>query len=119
MSGSGDPGTGGAAYAPLRPFIWNPLEDMVELYRAEQSPLADEIEETLQDLVVAHEVIRVGSGEPRSAPAPSLPALRHGDDVVTGEEALRSYLESLQELMEDWGRFQSDSCQLDRNGRVC
>ena len=94
---------------------------MVELYRTAESHLADEIEEGLRDLVIAYRAFVVDpTGEAESpVPVAALPALRHDEDVITGEAALRAYLESLDELMEDWGRFQSDACILDRNGRVC
>lgn len=92
---------------------------MVELYRTKESLLADEVEEALRDMVIAYEVVTVEPGQPAPVPATELPVLRHDEDVVSGEEALRSYLESLRELMEDWGRFQSDGCYVDRHGRVC
>ena len=93
---------------------------MIELYRRSVSPLADEIEEDLRDMVAAYRTIVV-EGRAGSSPVAEaeLPALRDGADVVTGEDALRRHLASLRRLLEDWGRFQSDACHTDRDGRVC
>lgn len=90
---------------------------MVELYRPPHSRLADEVEETLRDIVIAHRVVVVepGTAAPVSGP---LPALRH-DDVVTGEAEIRDYLEKLRRLMEDWSMFQSDACYVGRDGSIC
>ena len=94
---------------------------MVELYRTADSPLADEVEAALQDMVAAYRTIPVDPDRPEAAPVPpdALPAVRDGDEVVTGEDALRQYLASLRRLLEDWGRFQSDACHVGRDGRVC
>jgi hypothetical protein len=94
---------------------------MIELYRAPASPLADEIEEALREVVVAHRVVTVGPGTGERGPVPeeALPALREGDEVVTGEAGIRAYLASLRALMEDWNGAQADVCHMDRKGRLC
>lgn len=91
---------------------------MVELFRTADSPLADEIVEALRDMVIAHRVHVVADGD--TVPGGGgLPVLRHDGDVVSGEAPLRAYVETLRRLMDDWGRFQSDSCYVGPDGRTC
>lgn len=94
---------------------------MVELFRTPDSPLAGEVEAALQEMVIGYRVVVVDPAHAEASPVPvdALPALRHGDDVVTGEAALRAYLASLRDLMQDWVGFGADACMTDRHGRVC
>ena len=90
---------------------------MILLYRPALSPLADELEEALQKIVIAHRVVRVPDGE--SPAGVVLPAMRDGETWVTGERSLWDYVEDLARLMEDWDRYTSDSCFLERDGSIC
>ncbi len=67
--------------------------------------------------MIAHRVVRVPDDE--SAPAVNLPAMRDGEKWVTGEEPLMEYVEELARLMEDWDRYTSDSCFVERDGSIC
>lgn len=91
---------------------------MVTLYRRPIDPWADEIEEALDTMVIAHEVEHV---EETALPGTisELPALHDDDEVVTGESALRSHLQNLRDLMADWNRFQSDACYVEDDGSTC
>lgn len=90
---------------------------MILLYRPTLSPLADEIEEALLKIVIAHRVVRVPEDE--SPPAVALPAMQDGENWVTGEESLREYVEDLARLMADWDRYTSDSCFIEDDGTIC
>lgn len=89
---------------------------MIELYRTEApSPLADRVEESLRTLVVAHAVRVVGPGE---LPGGTGPSIIDGDRVV-GPSDLDLYLEQLRVVVEQWNRFQGDTCYLNDDGTVC
>jgi hypothetical protein len=92
---------------------------MITFYRPPDDPWADEIQEALDEMVIAHETETVA--DPASLPddVPDLPALRDDGEVVTGEAALREHLDHLRDLMADWDRFQSDACYVEDDGTVC
>jgi len=92
---------------------------MILLYRRPEDPWADEIQDTLDDLVIAYEVESVESEASLPSDVPELPALRDDEAVVTGEEALRNHLDDLRALMADWDRFQSDACYVEEDGSIC
>lgn len=92
---------------------------MVTLYRRPNDLWADEIQEALDEMVIAHETETIGDGATPPEDVPQLPALRDEGEVVTGERALRDHLGELRDLMADWNRFQSDACYIDEDGTVC
>lgn len=90
---------------------------MLQLYRSEGSPLADRIEEELQDMVAAYRVVFLGA--PSDAQLESVPAFRDGDRVICGKKNLEQHLKVLRKRIEAWSRFQSDTCYIDDDGEVC
>lgn len=87
---------------------------MIEVVRTADSSAADEIEERLQSLVVAHTVIVIDS-----APAGTdLPEIRDGATTATGT-AIPEFLDQLTRDVAEWSRFQSDTCYLEDDGSVC
>jgi len=92
---------------------------MIVLYRRPDDSWADEIEEALDEMVIAYETEAVENDASLPADVPELPALRDDGEVVTGETALRDHLDDLQDLMADWDRFQSDACYIEEDGSVC
>lgn len=92
---------------------------MIILYRQPDDQWADEIQEALDEMVIAYEtdVFATASAGPDDVPA--LPALRDDGEIVTEETALRKRLDKLRRLMQDWDRFQSDACYLEDDGSVC
>jgi glutathione S-transferase len=92
---------------------------MVTLYRRPDAPWADEIQEALNEMVIAYETEMVTNDAALPDDVPETPALRDDGDVVTGETALREHLEELRQLMSDWDRFQSDACYIEDDGTVC
>lgn len=96
---------------------------MITLYRQPESLLGDEVQEALEEIVIRHDVVTVSSlGElPKidSATVQELPALIDDGAVYTGREALERRVEKLRRLMGDWDRFQSDTCEIDDEGRIC
>jgi hypothetical protein len=92
---------------------------MVTLYRPPDDSWSDEIQDALDEMVIAYETEIIEAEAERPADVPSLPALRSDGEVVTGEAALRDHLDQLRALMADWDRFQSDACYIDDRGEVC
>ena len=100
---------------------------MITLYRAADCIRCDEVQETLRDLVVAHQVVEVGQNGNGERPTPlngalagqRLPVITDGDQVVSGEEAIHDYLADLTREMEQWRKFQTDACYIDDQGETC
>ncbi len=92
---------------------------MITFYRRPDDPWADEIQEALDEMVIAYETERVERKTTLPDDVPSLPALRDDGEVITGEAALRTHLDHLRDLMADWDRFQSDACYIEDDGTIC
>ena len=92
---------------------------MITLYRPPDDAWADEIQEALDDMVIAYETETIKDDRALPDDIPDLPALRDEDEIVTGEAALRDRLDELRDLMADWDRFQSDACYVEDDGSVC
>jgi hypothetical protein len=94
---------------------------MIELYRTQNDALGAEIEDGLQELVLAHRVILVEPEQPPdSLPANTpLPALRDEGQLITGSEALRAHLQYLTHVAFEWRKFQSDACYIHEDGGNC
>jgi hypothetical protein len=92
---------------------------MVTLYRRPDDAWADEIQQALDDMVIAYETELIADSATPPGDVPRLPALRDDEEVITGKEALRERLDALRSLMADWDRFQSDACYVEDDGSVC
>jgi hypothetical protein len=92
---------------------------MVTLYRRRDDPWADEIQEALDEMVIAHEIETIDDGASPPGDVPALPALRDEGEIVTGKANLQGHLDELRALMADWNRFQSDACYVEEDGSIC
>lgn len=94
---------------------------MIELFRTHNDALGAEIEDGLQELVLAHRVFVVEPGQqPASLPANTpLPALRDGKNLITGSEALRAHLEYLERVVVEWRKYESDACYINEGNDPC
>jgi len=92
---------------------------MITLYRRPDDPQADEIQEALDDMVIAYETETVEDAMPPPDDVPALPALRDDREVVTGASDVSDHLDHLRDLMADWDRFQSDACYVEDDGTIC
>lgn len=94
---------------------------MIRLYRKEDSEMANRIQESLKDIVIAHDVVIVHSKNelPNYLQQNDLPVLIDDKDVVSGEQALLNRIKILQKLMKDWDRFKSDACYVDDDINIC
>jgi glutaredoxin len=94
---------------------------MIELYRPVHCPDCTKIEETLKELVVAHKIITLESGQSMAklTPGTPLPAIKDNEQIFTGQAAIDAYLADLEKIVADWRRFQSDACYIDDDGKIC
>jgi len=92
---------------------------MITFYHRPDDAWASEIQQALDEMVIAYETETIGEGASPPEDVPGLPALRDDGDVITGETALREHLDHLRDLMANWNRFQSDACYVDEEGTVC
>ena len=94
---------------------------MIRLYRPEKCPSCADIEAKLKELVIAYQLITVGSEEqPDGLPADTpLPAITDDGKIFTGQPDISHYLGDLERFVTDWRRFQSDACYLDDDGETC
>ncbi len=94
---------------------------MIRLFRTKDSELADQVEEALQNMVIAHETVAVANKNelPDDLGNHSLPVLIDNGEAVSGEENLKIRLRELQGVMKQWDKFKSDACLIDDDGTVC
>ena len=92
---------------------------MITLYRRPDDPWADEIQDALDEMVIAYETETIENGATSPDDVPALPALRDEGEIVTGKADLRAHLDELRDLMADWDRFQSDACYVEEDGSIC
>lgn len=92
---------------------------MITLYRRAQDPTGSAIQAELEELVVAHEVEIAPHALDAFAGVPSLPAIVDGERVISGDDALRAYLDELVAWMGEWRKYQADACYIDDEGEVC
>ncbi|MEX0771618.1 MAG: hypothetical protein WEB89_06475 [Balneolales bacterium] len=88
---------------------------MITLHRKENDPDSDELEEKLNDLVLAFEAINHSSGD-----GGPLPYIEEGEKKVQGEKEIEEWLIGLQDEL-GWQRSLSgDACYIDpKTGKVC
>jgi hypothetical protein len=92
---------------------------MIVLYRRPDDAWADEVQDALDEMVIAYDTRIVHDPDDLPPDVPETPALRDDDEVVVGEDALRVHLDELRALMADWDRFQADACYVEADGSIC
>ncbi len=92
---------------------------MIELIRTRDSAEGAAVEDKLRELVVAHRVTTVESGQPSPLNGTPLPAIVDEDRIISGQDALQAYLAELSAEIEEWRRYQVDACYIDDNGEIC
>lgn len=86
---------------------------MIILYRRKDSKAADEVQETLEDLVLAHRVVDVDEEQPEDVPTDRpLPMLMEGDDAYSGEQ-IAALLDEIGIELTYERKFSADACYVD------
>ena len=86
---------------------------MITLYRQPENAAADEAQERLRELVLAHEVVVVNAERPAALPAGvALPVLVEGDDLYA-EHEMDAFLEKRSNRLRISRSMSADACFLD------
>lgn len=93
---------------------------MIQLYREPVSPEGDQIESALREMVVGYQRVDVTPADAVSLLGADvvLPAVKDGARITSGSEALKKYLDELEQFVHDWHTFQGDACYI-RDDREC
>ncbi len=94
---------------------------MITFYRPTDDRLADQVDEALVEMVIAHESIIVDSEYelPEIAKEHHLPVLIDNGEAISGEQDLKARLKELKRIMRLWDKFKSDACYIDEDGTIC
>lgn len=93
---------------------------MIELYRKNNCPACEEIEEAFKEMVLAYKVIIVNDKSNFKLPENiNLPAIKDDKKIISGRKNIKQYLEDLNDFLAEWNKFQSDSCYIDKDGSTC
>ncbi len=93
---------------------------MIQLYRLAECSTCDEIEATLQEIVIAHQVITVSPPQwPENlAKNSKLPILIDNNQIVEHDK-IKAHLNELAQFVNDWNVYQGDACYINEDGEVC
>ncbi|MEJ2703188.1 MAG: glutathione S-transferase N-terminal domain-containing protein [Sedimentisphaerales bacterium] len=89
---------------------------MITFYRTRKCPGCAAIQDTLEELCIAHETVVLESPNdlpPELASAGHPPILVDEHDVITGSKNIIAHLEKLEKFKELWYKYQSDACYCD------
>lgn len=93
---------------------------MITFFRTPDCPECVEIQETLEELCLAHNVMLL-KGDDDAAGLPQgthPPVLVDGNEVIQGRESIMAHLEGLEEFKALWEKYQTDACYCDEEGNV-
>lgn len=88
---------------------------MLQFYRHKECAECGQIQEKLQELVLAHQVIFVADSL-RLVEGTAPPLLRDGEKTFQGKPAILAHLEALENFKAQWDKYQSDSCYCGEDG---
>jgi glutaredoxin len=94
---------------------------MITLFRTKSCPGCSAIQETLEELCIAHKVVLIDEDPRGSSGLPAgtrPPVLVDEDEVVQGSDAIIAHLEKLKDFKATWEKFQSDACYCDEAGDI-
>jgi len=92
---------------------------MITLFRTRRSEGAAAVEETLDELCLAHATVVIESGDKPPPEMPlgrDLPVLVDEHNVFEGTPAILAHLQDLEAYRDLWYKFQSDVCYYDEEG---
>lgn len=87
---------------------------MIKFKRHKNCIFCDEVSLRLKEMVVAHSSETL----PESA-AEEKHALVENGRVYAGQQAMNNFLTELSAVMDDWQKFQSDSCYIGEGQKIC
>ncbi len=96
-------------------------EIMIYLFKKSNCVESQNIQNTLKELVLSHEVINIDQNPDRLNGIPqdaNFPVLQDGKKIIQGKNDILNYLEELEKIKAEWDKFQSDSCYCDDDGEI-
>lgn len=94
---------------------------MITFIRTKDCPRCSDIQEALEEMVLAHEVVVLADKYEDHEVLPEgakPPVLIDGGKIVQGSEAILDHLEKLETFKEWWEKFQSDACYCDEQESI-
>jgi glutaredoxin len=90
---------------------------MITFYRRQSCRGCAAVQETLEELSLAHRVVLVGEdAKPPEGTKP--PVLVDDEEVIQGRDNILAHLEELKDFKAQWDKFQTDACYCDEEGNV-
>ncbi|KAA3610460.1 MAG: hypothetical protein D8M58_05390 [Calditrichaeota bacterium] len=90
---------------------------MITLYKKKDCAFCDEIEAGFREIVLAY---KIGNTlDLTKEEQGNLPLIIENEKRISGKSAITAFLNDTKQLMTQWQKFQSDSCYLDGDGKVC
>lgn len=90
---------------------------MIELHRLKDDEFSEEIEEKMEDMLLAYETI---SYEKQNDASFNLPYIKEGKTIVNTPGKLESYLRELESELKLQRSISGDGCYIDpESGNVC
>ena len=94
---------------------------MITFYRTTEDAGDQEIQEALQELCLAHEVVLITASDADRRGLPEgtrPPVLVDGGKMYQGRIAIHAHLEELKALRELWYKYGSDACYCGEEGNA-
>ncbi|MEJ2049323.1 MAG: glutathione S-transferase N-terminal domain-containing protein [Calditrichota bacterium] len=94
---------------------------MIRFYRTKDCPDCSAIQETMEDLSLAHKVVMVKDRAELPVEIPKntrLPVMEDGEEIIQGHDQILHHLEELENFKAEWDKFQSDACYCDDEGNI-
>jgi glutaredoxin len=94
---------------------------MIRFYRSRDCPGCSAIQETMEDLSLAHKVVMVKDRAelPVEISKDSrLSVMVDGNEIFQGHDRILHHLEQLENFKAEWDKFQSDACYCDDDGKT-
>jgi arsenate reductase-like glutaredoxin family protein len=91
---------------------------MLKLYRTENCRECDRVQALLRNINYAHEIIFLSPAEVTEKQINQVPALNDDDRCYQGMNAVLGHIEELQNLKDQWDKFQGDSCYCGDDGEM-
>jgi len=94
---------------------------MITFYRTKNCPGCQSIQDTLEEMVLAHKVVMIEKGEESWQKLPEgtkPPVLVDEKETIQGSKNIVEHLEKLEKFKALWEKFQSDACYCDEEGNI-
>jgi hypothetical protein len=90
------------------------------LFRSEDCPRCDAIQEALEEQTLAHnvQVVQTAKDVPDAPEGAALPILVDEGKVFSGSADVLEHVKELEQFKAQWEKFQTDACYCDDEGNI-